>query len=515
MLDAINTNTISLSTQNNLTNSQNALATSIQRLSSGLKINTAADDPAGLAIASRMQSQVNGLNQATQNAQNGVSMLQTADGGLASTTALLQSMRTLAVEAANGTNSSTDLASLQTEITQLQAQIGDVANNTQYNGTALLDGTATNTQFQVGSNAGQVINVGIQSAAAGALGSNQLNTNAGVTSPVAAATAGALGTGATAISNGISAQTMTITGNSPTATIVQTTAGESAQAIATQINTSTTGGANPTGVSASASTSATLQFAATGVQSITIGGGLDASGNPVAAQAVSASYVAGSSGAYTDMANAINKYSTTTGVTATVLANNGGLTLSNTTGADINVSNQSTTLAASVTSNGTTVTLAANGTPGSDTNGTTVAGSIQLSSASGFAINAAGSTGTDFFSLGSSGSTLQTVATIDVTAVTNGIPTGANQALKIIDGAIQQINTNRAQIGAYENRFTATVANLQTSTLNITTALSTVEDTNFASETANLSRAQILQQAGTAMLAQANSAPNGVLALLR
>ena len=514
MLDAINTNIISLQTQDNLANSQSSLATSIQRLSSGLKINTAADDPAGLAIASRMQSQVNGLNQATQNANNGVSMLQTADGGLASTTSLLQSMRSLAVEAANGTNSSTDLASLQTEITQLQAQIGQVSSQTQYNGINLLDGSSSNTQFQVGANAGQVINVSIQSAATNALGSNQITSAAALTSPVAAT---ANSTGLTTVANGqLTAQTISLTGTSPTATTVTTSVGESAQAVAAQINTSTTGGATPTGITATASTTATLTFGASGSQSITLGGGLDANGNPVPYQAISASYTAGSTDAYSAMANAINTYSATTGITATVVANNGGITLSNTTGADIAVTNQNTTAAntVSVTNNSTTISLAANATPGTSANATTVGGSISLSSATGFSVDGSGSA-TGFFSSGNAGSTLNTVASINVTSLTNGSPTGANQAIEIIDGAIQQIDTNRAQIGAYENRFTATISNLQTSTLNITSALSTVQDTNFASETANLSRGQILQQAGTAMLAQANSLPNGVLALLR
>ena len=504
MLDAINTNIISLSTQNNLAKSQSSLSTSIERLSSGLKINSAMDDPAGLAIASRMTAQVSGLNQATQNASNGVSMLQTADGGLASTTSLLQSMRSLAVEAANGTNSSTDLASLQTQMTQLQAQIGTISSQTQYNGINLLDGSATNTQFQVGANAGQTINVAIQSASQTALGSNQLSSLA---TPTIATAATAQTTGLTAISNGQTAQNITIQGTSPTASTFNESAGVSAQKVAADINSATTNGANPTGVSATASTSATLTFAATGVQSITLGGAYDASGTFIQPQAISASYTTG--GSYQSMADSINKYSGTTGVTATLVANNGGITLSNTTGADIQVTNQNSAGTMTLTGgSGAAQTLAIS----SGTNGATVAGTVSLSSANGFA---ASSTAAGFFAIASAGSTLNTVATIDVTKVLNGTPTGANSALSIIDGALAQVNTNRAQIGAYENRFTASIANLQTSTLNITSSLSTVQDTNFASETASLSRGQILQQAGTAMLAQANSLPNGVLALLR
>lgn len=507
MIDAINTNIISLSTQNNLSKSQSDLARSIQRLSSGLKINSAIDDPAGLAIASRMRAQVNGLTQATQNASNGVSMLQTADGGLASTTALLQSMRSLAVEAANGTNSSTDLASIQTQMTQLQAQIGTISSQTQYNGINLLDGSATNTQFQVGANAGQTINVAIQSASQTALGSNQL---ASQTTSTAAATATTPASGVAVISNSQGAQTISVQGTSPTASSFVEAAGASAQKVAADINSATTNGANPTGVSATASTSATLTFAATGVQSITLGGAYNGTAF-IQPQAISASYTAG--GTYQSMADAINKYSGTTGVTATLVANNGGITLSNTTGADIQVINQNATSAMSLTGgSGAAAVLTPGGTTGS-----TVAGAVSLSSASGFSVSstAVSSPAVAFFAATATGSTLNTVASLDVTKVLNGTPTGANLALSIIDGALAQVNTNRAQIGAYENRFTATVSNLQTSTLNITSSLSTVQDTDFASETGSLSRGQILQQAGTAMLVQANSIPNGVLALLR
>src|SRR5512135_1933827 len=168
----INTNIASLYAQNNVANSQNALATSIQRLSSGLRINSAKDDAAGMAIAARMTSQIGGLTQAAQNANDGISMAQTAEGALAQVVNDLQTMRNLAVQAANGTNSASDRASLQSNIAQLQNDISQIAANTQYNGLNLLDGSLSNVQFQTGANAGQTINATIGNASANAIGDN-------------------------------------------------------------------------------------------------------------------------------------------------------------------------------------------------------------------------------------------------------------------------------------------------------------------------------------------------------
>ena len=174
MAAVINTNISSLNSQRNLTSSQASLATSLQRLSSGLRINSAKDDAAGLAISDRMTSQINGLNQAARNANDGISMTQTAEGGLATATDLLQRMRTLAVQAANGTNSASDRASLQEEVGQLQQELNRVANTTQFNGQNVLDGSLSNAQFQVGANANQTINFSIGNTQASAIGNLSL-----------------------------------------------------------------------------------------------------------------------------------------------------------------------------------------------------------------------------------------------------------------------------------------------------------------------------------------------------
>ncbi len=508
-LSAINTNIIALQTQNNLMNSQASLSTSIQRLSSGLRVNSASDDPAGLAIASRMSSQLSGLNAASQNASNGVSMLQTADGGLASTTQLLQTMRSLAVQAANGTNSTTDLASLQAQITQLQAQVQQVASTTQYNGINLLDGTLSNLQFQTGANAGQTISFGISSAQQTALGNNvvSLTGGAGQAGGDSITEAGVVSSSVSAVNN-VQAQTLTIQGNGTTST-VSIVASASAQTIATAVNNLTT----TTGVKAVASTTATLAFTAAGTQSFTING-----------IAVNSSYSVSSG--YGDAVNAINAQTGNTGVTASL--SSAGITLTNSTGADLAVANTGTnnitlagtvntgTQAAPVFTAGTAVTLSS---AASTTNTSVVGGNLTFSSQSGFAMTTSvgtASTGGLFGVVTANGSTLNTVGGINVSTLSSsGAPIGANAALNIIDSAIAQVNTSRGKLGALQNRFTATVSNLQTAALNLTSSLSTVQDADFAKETSNLSRSQILQQAGTAMLAQANSLPNGVLALLR
>ena len=511
MLDAINTNIISLSTQNNLANSQSSLATTIQRLSSGLKINSAADDPAGLAISDRMTSQVNGLNQATQNASNAIALTQTADGGLASTTSLLQTMRTLAVEAANGTNSTSDRQSLQTEIAQLQQQIGQVSQTTQYNGINLLDGSLSNVQFQVGANAGQTISFNIGSSAANAIGNNTLAPTA-ATAATTLSQAHLSGTAAAVDANVLAAQTITISGNGTSASI-GLTAGESGYATAAAVNAA----AGTTGVKATATSNATLSNFGTGLTVLTLQGAPTATG---AANPITVSSTLATSKDLTDLTTNINAQSGSTGITAVADLVNGTISLTQADGYDIGVTNatNSTQAALEVTGTtsagaaGTAVTLAAAGSVG-DT--ATVGALVSFSAASSFSVSTDTATSGIFDATTSSGSTLSSVAGIDVTKLTNGLPSGANDALAVIDAALANVDTARASLGALQNRFTASISNLQTSTLNITSARSTVLDTNFAAETANLSRGQILQQAGTAMLAQANSLPNGVLALLR
>lgn len=506
----INTNIASLDAQNNLNTSQMALQTSLQRLSSGLRINSAKDDAAGLAISTRMTSQINGLSQASQNANNGISMSQTAEGGMATISDNLQRMRSLAVEAANGSNSASDRASIQAEISQLQQNINQVATQTQFNGINLLDGTVTNAQFQIGANANQTIDFSINSAKTTDIGNNALATADGGTIINSVA-----GTATAAFAaNNIAAGTFSIQGNGATGGTVTVGAGESADQLVSGINAA----AGATEVTASASTTAVLGGFVAGTVTLNLNSGSTTSGGVVTNNTVQVSATLTSATDVTGLTAAINAQSGSTGITAVANLNTGAITLSNNTGNDIGVQNLTTQAAITVTGQsatyggtGTAVTLAAAGSAGDTAN---VGGLISFSSPASFTTtsSAAGITANLTEASTLSGNA---VSNIDVTTTTNGIPTGANTAIQIIDAALLNINNSEAQMGAVQNRFTSVISNLASSGQNLTSARSLIEDTDFAAETANLTRSQILQQAGTAMLAQANSVPNGVLALLK
>jgi flagellin len=527
----INTNIGSLNAQNNLNSSQMSLQTSLQRLSSGLRINSAKDDAAGLAISTRMTSQINGLSQASQNANDGISLSQTAEGGMSTIADNLQRMRSLAVQAANGSNSASDRASIQAEISQLQQNINQVATQTQFNGMNLLDGTLNNAQFQIGANANQVINFSVGNASANAIGSNILSTASGTSqydTTVNAMTQSVLysatALGATTLNN-FAAQSLTITGNGSTVVVPSSTlvAGASAQLVASSINAA----AGSTGVSATASTTSTLgNFTASGAVSLTLQGNPTSAGaaNPVTINANMANTkdVSG-------LAAAINAQSGATGITAIADTVNGKITLSNAQGYDIGVTN----LAASAGSFDVTGTVSGQaagvgvsaagvgaGTAKTLTNAgdsAVVGGQVSFSSATSYTISSNLGAGASHLIAGgtAAGSSLSAVGAIDVTAMTGQTPTGANAALSVIDAALLNINNQEAAMGAIQNRFTSVISNLATSGQNLTSARSLIQDTNYASETANLTRSQILQQAGTAMLAQANSVPNGVMTLLK
>lgn len=513
MAMTINTNVASLNAQRNLSTSQSSLQTSLQRLSSGLRINSAKDDAAGLAISTRMSAQINGLDQAARNANDGISLTQTAEGGLSTATDLLQRMRTLAVQAANGTNSASDRASIQSEVTQLQQELNRVSNTTQFNGQNILDGSLNNAQFQVGANANQTINFSIGSSAGTAIGNNTV----GATASTAATTlsqAHASTAAGTIQANVFLAQALTIQGNGATVTIPNTTLtiGSSGYKVAAAVNASS----GQTGVSASATTYATLGGFASGTVSLTLQGSPLANGtaNPVTVSATlsSATDVSG-------LAQAINNQTGSTGITAVADTTTGKIALTQAQGYDIGVINNTAQTGISVTgvtktgAAGTAVTLTANGNAG---DAATVGAQVSFNGPSSFTVTTNTATSGIFDTAnGAVGSALSSVSSIDVTAMTNGVPTGANAALQIIDSALTNINNSRASLGALQNRFQNTISNLQTTSENLSASRSRIQDTDFAAETANMTKAQILQQAGTAMLAQANSLPQSVLSLLK
>jgi flagellin len=466
----INTNIASLVAQNNINKTQNELTQAVTRLSSGLRINSAADDAAGLAISDRMTAQINGLNQAAQNANSGISLAQTADGALSSVSDNLQRIRELAVESANATNSSSDRASLQLEVSQLQAEIDRVATQTQFNGTNLLDGSFTAQQFQVGANAGQTITIaGIASARSSALGQSYGVSASGTTLTAA--------TGITA------AGQFTINGTD----IYQGTAiTGSAAGIAAAINKADITGVTAT---ANATTSGAGTFTAGGAGATTL---------TINSIAIGLTLTGGA----TDLANtlaAINSNSAATGVTAA--QNGNGLTLSNVTGANITVAVAGTGALANVGlgTNVAATTYSSYNLAYTGTSPLVIAGSVDVAGTTGLA----------------NVSTAATATGTSVSAINISTVAGANAALASIDAALASIDSSRASLGAIQNRFTSTVANVQNSAQNDTSSRSGIMDADFAAETANLSRAQVLQQAGTAMVAQANQMPNQVLKLLQ
>jgi flagellin len=380
----LTTNYSSLVAQDSLSTSGGELSTALQQLSSGLRINTAADDAAGYAIVQGMTAQINGLDQAAQNANDGVSLAQTAQGALTEITNDLQTMRDLAVESLNATNSSQDRADLNQQFSQLQADINNVASTAAFNGVNLLDGSFQGATFQVGANIGQTISVSsVASANTSALGT--LYTAKGA-APAAAMTAGDTGTVTVA---GVTTSAFTVTGVAAT----------DAKTVAAAIN------------------------------SISAQDG---------------------------------------GVVATVDAN-GGIDLSSTTSQTVTVAVNAVT--------GVSVTAANVGLAGGATAITANKTNLNVGS----------------------------VNTVDA----------SNLALAQIDAALQQVAATGAQLGAYQNRFQSAITGLNTDSTNLQSARSGIQDTDYAMATSQLSKAQILQQASTAMVAQANTIPQNILTLLQ
>ncbi len=396
MSSMINTNINSLVSQNALMQSQNALSTAMQRLSSGLRINSAKDDAAGLAVSTKMSAQVRSINQAVRNANDGISMLQTAEGGMAEQQNMLQRMRELAVQGSSDTISDTDRGYINAELQQLKTEINAVSDRTKFNGQAVLNGSLQTTV----------------SGGTAALGA-QFNT-----------TGGNVSIAAIDVSNAKAANTYTISGAGTNLTLTRSSDGV-AQTISVAAGVAANG-------------SATLDFTALGVK-ITL---------------QSDSGAKTGAGVVTDLAAA----------TVTTAAGSGAAQLQ--IGADSGAGN--------------TMTVAF-----SDTK-------IQAANAGTAALN---------------------------TALTtfNGATTSTNASALInaIDGAVGYVSGLRSTLGANMNRLSHTVSNLEATSTNLSAATSRITDADFAAETAAMTRANILQQAGTAMLAQANSQPNGVMALLQ
>ena len=498
---SINTNVFSLNAQRNLKASQGTLQTAMQRLSSGLRINSAKDDAAGLAISERMTAQIRGLNQAVRNANDGISLAQTAEGALGEVANNLQRIRELAIQASNSTNSASDRAALQAEVSQRIAEITRIGEQTQFNGLNLLDGSFTSQVFQVGANANQTITVAnLGDARASALGSHVLVADGTITGNVVTGSGTANGVTQVTAADNFTISTTDAAGNVLTTSPITYSANAGANVIADAINRAGAG----VGVTAKASNSATLSgLSAAGTVTFTLHSQISLGDGTFTAVSANISAVITDQNDLSALVSAINGVQSTTGITArfTTTGSKASITLETRDGRNIGISAFANNTAGndSINFNGTTLT-----------EGGTVAavktGVITLTSSRG-TITANNASNQVFSATNSS---FSSVAAIDISTVS-----GAQNALATVDAALQQISSYRADLGAYQNRFESVIANLQTASENLTASRSRIQDADFAAEAAALSRALILQQAGTAMVAQANQLPQNVLALLR
>lgn len=549
MPQVINTNVSSLTAQRNLNTSQASLQVSLQRLSSGLRINSAKDDAAGLAISERFSAQIRGLDQARRNANDGISLAQTAEGALQSSGDILQRIRELAVQSANATNSSTDRNAINAEVQQLTQELQRIATTTEFNGQKLLDGSFSAATFQVGANANQTItatsgNFQVQSYGNYRIGGLKAYTANGVGDLVKGSTEGANITqfGTDADTSKIAANgTLTFATSTGTYDVKYTggTAGsaQSAEQVAAAINQA------QTGVTASAITSFVLGSAADGSGGTGVGFMQNTAysfliatdtANATPSSFTTISFTTGgvtSSSSVNSLdqlnaaAQAFNDVAGKTGLTAKIVQTDNAtatyaLQLTNEAGKDVRIVNNSTTDAISLadtkvldgdtTTSGNNQTLAAIGTAGTWTagSGSWVTGQVVLDSDKSFSVTE--STAQWMKATTTTGAQLQSSEKIDVSTIDS-----ANRTLAIVDSALAAINSQRARYGALQSRFDNTITNLQTTSENLNASRSRIRDADFAEETAKLTRAQILQQAGTAMLSQANNLPQQVLTLLR
>ncbi|HET8938173.1 MAG TPA: flagellin [Polyangiales bacterium] len=505
----INTNIAALNSQRQLRGSELSLQQSLRRLSSGLRINSAKDDAAGLAIVSRMSAQVSGMNQAIRNANDAISLSQTAEGALAESVNILRRIRDLAVQSANDTNSGTDRVALQAEVSQLQQELNRIANESEFNGKKLLDGSFAAQQFQIGANANQTIAVTMGSARAMDIG-NQVAYTDGTAQQVQGGTStpGTVGAAASLVGG----QSLTVYGLSQQ--FANVNPGDSAADIATAVNLVST----DSGVTAHARTQA--QLTVTGITGSS-GFSFDLSGiNATATNTARIAVTISNANDLSGMADAINAKSGATGISAVARA--GILTLTSEAGDDIAIDNVDDGAngagggtgqfnltvpdfdgVGAFAPSGTAIVLDDN----TATDAARITGHISFSSSEAYSV--ASDTGTSLFS-GTQASRLDAVGSIDIST-----QQGANNALLIVDSALGNINGTRAKLGAIQNRVESTIANLQATHENLTAARSRIQDADFALETAELTRSQVLQQAGVAMMAQANQVPQQVLQLLQ
>ena len=483
-MTVINTNTASINAQYNLNKVNKEMEAAMEQLSSGKRINSAADDAAGLAISTRMESQIKGLEQAMRNAADGQSLIDTTEGAHTEITNILQRMRELAIQAVNDTNVNADRANLNAEVNQLTAEIDRIAGQTTWNGVAVLDGTFTSKSFQIGAEAGQTVSLDIDSVSTTQLGSYK-TTLATEANDVTSASA-------------IVGDTLAVTGHLGSADATYA-AGASAKDIAAAINADT----SSTGVSATATTMAkidTLQRAE--AVSFTLNGTAVASSTPA------------STNDLRNIRDAINAVASSTGVTATVGSTNAELVLTAIDGRDIAFTSVSTAtdgtdfsitaLSADGSEVGSAVIIDDGTASGSAIDAVTVTGYVELSSMKDFSFDGAAADYAD------ADANLSAISALNIST-----SAGAQSAITAIDGALEKISQARSDLGAVSNRLDHTISNLGNIQINIEASQSRIQDADFAKATGELTKSQIMSQAATAMLAQANASKQGVLSLLQ
>lgn len=552
MPQIINTNVSSLNAQRNLNKSQADLSVSLQRLSSGLRINSAKDDAAGLAIAERMTTQIRGLDQARRNANDGISLAQTAEGALQSSGDILQRIRELSVQSMNATNSTSDRTALNAEVQQLLQELQRIATSTEFNSQKLLDGSFTAATFQVGANANQTITATSGNFTTSAYGNYRLGGLAAYTQTGQGDMVKGSSEAAKMITIGASDASAITSGSITVATAagskdIPVTTGQSAAAVAAAINDANLGvrasaltqfvlGANDTaGASATSGTAFGQGMSYSFLMSTDVSGNngtAPAAGYTTVAFTIGGTSTGSIAAAASDLnaaAQAFNDVSGKTGFVAKVVKTDQGhfgLMLTSETGSDLRLVNNSATgqnviIETTKAIDGDTTTsgnIASNGTLSATPAATTwtagagswISGQLILDSQSSFSVKA--NTAANFML--ATGSTyagqIQAVEKLDISTVESSA-----RALAIVDSALSSINSQRARYGALQSRFESAIANLQTSSENLSASRSRIRDADFAQETANLTRAQILQQAGVAMLSQANALPQQVLQLLQ
>ena len=499
-MTVINSNISALKAQASGGQNARKLDTAMERLSTGARINSAKDDAAGLGIANKMTAQINGLNQAIRNANDGLSMVNTIEASLTQTTNVLQRIRELAVQSANDSNSVEDRQFLQSEIVQMQSELDRIANQGRYNDMKVLDGTFTNKQIQIGANGYETMNFNVDSAASSDIGAHQkrLGTMGAVTAD----------TNLTSAGSPVTASTMTVSGYLGTKT-VSISADDTAKKVAYAVNNKS----SETGVAAQAITKAKIStFSAAGTVTF------DVQGKNSSAVTVSATL--SSTTDLTALANAFNLVSAQTGITSELSTDKSYIILTSADGYDIGLENHtnsagtsSTVSVQGMTGDGSTTVGTSRSVEATSTKDSTrIVGDLLFSSSKAFTLkDSAGTVGTDAFAgTSSQSSALAAMSSVDVSTAS-----GAAAAINIVDGAIAKVSNMRADLGAVASRLEKTVDALTAASTNVSAARSRIQYADYSVETTNLSKAQIIAQASTAMLAQANQQASIVLSLLK